>query len=262
MNVSTTCRFVPAWLYTIALACAFSACVGLGATAEQTFPVLKIGTQTFTNATITTKAKDYIFVMHSSGMANIKVSQLSDELRETLGYPTAPKPRTNSVLTLAKQKIAQAETPQVKEVEKAVLARLPASLQNPGIFTPQFILMVLGGLAFGYLFSCYCFMLICQKAGTTPGVLVWLPVLQLFPLLRAAGMSPAWFLAFFVPFLNVFAGVLWAIKIVQARSKAGVWALVLLLPLVNVIAILYLAFSDKPQPRQEQRVEIMTLDTA
>ena len=72
-----------------------------------------------------------------------------------------------------------------------------------GLIGPKLILAVLGVLLLLYLFHCYCCMLICRKTGKPPGVLVWLPVLQLFPLLRAAGMSAWWFLACFVPVLNL-----------------------------------------------------------
>src|SRR3954453_20007153 len=43
---------------------------------EQTFPLLQIGTRTYTNVTVTTKARKYIFILHSTGMANIRVADL------------------------------------------------------------------------------------------------------------------------------------------------------------------------------------------
>ena len=95
-----------------------------------------------------------------------------------------------------------------------------------------------------YLFYCYCCILICRKAGHPPGVLVWLPLLKLLPMLRAAGMSRWWFLAFFVPVLNLVPAILWCFKIAKARGKS-VWIGVLLLfPVTNLFAFLYLAFSD------------------
>jgi len=52
------------------------------------------------------------------------------------------------------------------------------------------------------------------------GALIWVPLLQLFPLLRAAGMSRVWFVAFLVPLVNVVAQIVWYVKIVEARGKA------------------------------------------
>ena len=60
----------------------------VGAT-EETFDVLQIGTRTYTNVTVTTKAKNYIFILHAAGMASIKVSELPPDLQEKLGYGTA-----------------------------------------------------------------------------------------------------------------------------------------------------------------------------
>jgi len=105
-------------------------------------------------------------------------------------------------------------------------------------------------------------MLICQKTGTSPGLLVWLPVLQLIPLLRAAGMSGSWFLAYLVPGLNIVAQVVWSVKIAKTRGKTGWVALLLLLPLVNLLAFLYLAFSEEAPAKEERPIEIMTLETA
>ena len=74
---------------------------------------------------------------------------------------------------------------------------------------PQIPRRFWGGVALFllYLLMCYCSMLICHKSGHPPGVLVWIPILQLIPLLRAAGMSPAWLLAFLVPVLNIIAQI-------------------------------------------------------
>src|ERR1051325_5010067 len=58
---------------------------------EETFPVLTIGTQTYTNVTVTTKAKNYVMLMHSTGLANIKVSELTPALRDKLGYGPPPE---------------------------------------------------------------------------------------------------------------------------------------------------------------------------
>jgi apolipoprotein N-acyltransferase len=106
--------------------------------------------------------------------------------------------------------------------------------------------------------------LICRKAGHPPGALIWVPVLQLFPLLRAAGMSGWWFLAFCVPLLNIVAQVLWCLNIAKARGKS-VWVGVLLcLPITYLFAFLYLAFSNGGPAEEEDEREprIMTLEAA
>src|SRR5437764_15170904 len=53
---------------------------------EQTFEVLQIGTHTYRNVTVTTKTKNYIFIMHSTGMENIKLTELPPDILTKLGY--------------------------------------------------------------------------------------------------------------------------------------------------------------------------------
>jgi hypothetical protein len=178
------------------------------------------------------------------------------------------KARTNTPAAWAKQTLAKLDTPQVKGMEQQVVRTLlnnpvTASVKLPEI-TPTLVAIVGGTLISLYLFFSYCCMLICKKAGHQAGALVWLPVFQVLPMLRAARMSGWWFLALFVPVLNLVTQILWCIKIVQARDKNGWLALLLLLPLTNIFAFLFLAFADGEPPKKEQRAvaEIMTLETA
>src|SRR6267378_1299188 len=117
---------------------------------EETFPTLEVGAHVYTNVTVTTKAKNYIFIHHSTGMENIKVADLPQEKWQQQFATAFEKVRT-----------------------------LDSKLC--GAF--------LGGILLIHLLFCYCCLLICQKAGQEPGMLIWLPILQVFPLLRAARMS-------------------------------------------------------------------------
>ena len=235
---------------------------------EETFPVLKIGAQTYQNVTVTTKAKDYIFITHSSGMSNIKVNELSAEVRDQLGYraaeeEAAKKASSKTVSAWAKNALAKVETSRLKEVSAVLREHNPAKLN----LASASAIPVLIALGLGYLLFCYCSMLICQKTGNEPGVLVWVPILQFIPLLRAAGMSPGWIIALLLPLLNVIGLIVWASNIAAARNKSGWVALFLILPVTNLFAFLYLAFS-KGTPRRDsrtkgtRRMELMTLETA
>ena len=74
--------------------------------------------------------------------------------------------------------------------------------------------------------------------------LIWFPLLQQIPLLKAAGMSPLWILTNFVPPLVLITYIIWCFKIVQARGKHVIFAVMLLLPMANFLSFLYLAFSE------------------
>lgn len=236
---------------------------------EQKFDLLQIGTRTYTNVTVTTKANNYIFILYAGGMASIQTSELSPEIRHKLGYAPAgqSKAATNTAVVWAKKEIAKINVPQVKEMGKQLGQKLKeepaARLSSLGLSRSALLYAMGGVMLLLYLFQCYCLMLICRKAGHPPRLLVWIPVLQIFPMLRAAGMSGWWVLAFCVPVLNVVAWVLWCLNIAKARGKS-VWIGVLLfLPITNLFAFLYLAFSDRLPSKHDDESEprIMTLET-
>jgi hypothetical protein len=238
---------------------------------EERFDVLQIGPHTYRNVTVTTKSKSYIFIVHSEGMANVKVVDLPDDVRSKLGYadPRQPVVQTNGASVWAKQAMAKLNTPEVQDVEKKVTHALEsdqaAQVRNVlESLKPTDIYITVGSVVLVYLFFCYCCRSICLKAGQSPSPLVWLPVLKIFPLLRAAGMSGWWFLAFFVPLLNLVAAILWTFKIVEARGKNVFVSLLLLLPVTNLFAFLYLAFSSGKQSARKTRrkMEGMVLEAA
>jgi hypothetical protein len=93
-----------------------------------------------------------------------------------------------------------------------------------------------------YIFMCYCLKRICLKAGEDPGVLVWIPIAQMIPLLRIAQFPGFLLLLFLVPIVNwVFTLVLWA-RVCSALGESRWLTLVLLVPGLNLFLIPYLAF--------------------
>ena len=232
--------------------------------------MLQTKTAAYTNVTVTTKAKNYVFILHSSGMTSLKVSELPLEAQQQLGYAAADsgKAGTNTATAWAKREIAKIDTPQIKALSRQVEQKWrgvsPIALSPRALLGSTVLWAVLGGILLLYLFHCYCCMLICRKAGGDPGIMVWLPVLQLFPLLRAAGMSGWWFLAYLVPLLNLVPTILWPFRIAKARGKSFWTGLFLLLPITSLFAFLYLAFSDgaPAEDEDEPRPNIMSLRVA
>ena len=148
---------------------------------------------------------------------------------------------------------------------KDLEAQLLPALKDPRSINPIILAGVAAGLFAIYLFFSYCGSLICQKTGNPPGALIWIPVLQLIPLIRAAGMAPIWFIAWLLPVINIVAQVIWAFKIARARNKGAGVGLLLLFPLTSVFAFMYLAFSGgsgKPKEPKPKAPEIMTLEAA
>lgn len=230
--------------------------------ADILLPSLKIGTDVFTNVTVYQMTATDIFVRHGRGFGNAKISNLDDSTLVLLGLkspkatatagtvdPTDPM-GTNAPMAAAVDKLKTALADRdVKLSPEAV-----AALEIISHFKPKARLLygVLGGLILGYLFMCLCFQKICVNAGSNPGALVWLPILQIFPLLRAARIPAWWFVISFIPVLNILLHILWSIRIVKACGKGGLVTLLLLLPVTNVLAILYLAFSGGNEHREER----------
>jgi hypothetical protein len=241
----------------------------LGAT-EDTYPVLQVGAMMYTNVTVTTKTKKHIFIAHNGGMTSIKIAELPLAVQEELGYATAggSKGGTNTAAAWAKREIAKVSVPQVmelgKQLEQKWRGKSAAKPSIMGLAGSTLMLAVLGIALAIYLFHCYCCMLICRKTGKPAGILVWVPLVQLLPLLRAAGMSGWWFLGYLVPGLNIVAQVLWCFNITKARGK-NVWVgVLLLLPFTGLFAFLYLAFSNGVAADEDDESEpnVITLQAA
>jgi hypothetical protein len=231
-----------------------------GAHLEEKFDVLQTRIGNFTNVTVTTHGRNSIFIMHAGGMATIYITDLSPELQQQLGYSGGPEKTQKKKSSLEIKKMMASFTFPKTVFAKELETKIPKSL-----FNPTAALILLGSVMAIYFFGCFCLMLICKKTGNEPGVLVWLPLLQIFPMLRAAGMSGAWFLAYLVPGLNLIAQIIWSFKIVQARAKGSFVAVMLLLPVFNILAFLYLAFSAAEKvavEKEKSRPPGVTLQTA
>src|SRR5262249_23071676 len=159
--------------------------------------------------------------LHSAGMSTIKVADLPPELLAQMGYGAPKANGSHSTLSsITKQTFTKIKAPQMKDLQKQWSTSAPRGLATVDL-TPNLLLTIGVVVLLLYLLMCYCSMLICQKTGHPPGTLIWIPVLQLIPLLRAAGMSPAWILAYFVPVLNVVAQIIWSFSISKARGKSA-----------------------------------------
>jgi hypothetical protein len=244
----------------------------VGAT-EESFDVIQIGTRAYTNVTVTTKAKNYIFIVHAAGMASLKVAELPPDVRKRLGYadPSAPKVATNNAAVWFKKVIAKLDVPRIKDfrnqIEQNWRDQSTPKLAAMGLIGPKLnwtaLAIVLLLYVSLYLFFSYCCKLICRKAGHPPGFLVWLPLLKFLPMLRAAGMSRWWLVAYFVPLLNLVPLILWPFKIAKARGKSVLTGVLLLLPVTNLFAFLYLAFSDSASDGDDEgpAPKVMSLQT-
>ncbi len=112
-----------------------------------------------------------------------------------------------------------------------------------GMGLAMMLVLVVIGLAF-YLFYCYCTKRICEKCGVNPGVLIWIPIVQLIPLLQVAKMAVWMILLFLIPIVNLVVAIMMWAKICTARGKSPWLVIMMFIPIVNIVFIPYLAFSE------------------
>ncbi len=213
--------------------------------ADAAISLLQTGKATYTNVIVTDKGGTNIYFRHDGGVANVKIGDLSPDVQQSLGYATPEE----DVFSRASRIL--------RRVGKSAPFKIARS---PGGATVKFgdleiqltsadIIGIAVGAAVAYVIFCSCSLLLCRKTGKEPGLLIWIPILQIFPLLRAAGMSWRWFLAFFVPVVNLVAWMGWCVNIAISRRKSLWWALLLILPVTNVFAFVYLALSNVDSPK-------------
>ena len=207
-----------------------------GVRAEETFAVLEVGADTYANVTVVSKTPTHVTITHSKGLATLKVKELGSEQQSELGYAVTveeAKPEgaiarfttDREMLKMQEQVEAQAEA-FIKQLDSKELAGIGCAL------------------VLAYLFFCYCCCLICRKAGYEPGVWIWIPIAQFFPMFKAAKMSGWNFLLIWLPIIGLVVSIIWCFKICTARNKSPWLGLLLLLPVTNLLVFLYLAFSN------------------
>jgi len=235
---------------------------------EEKFDELQIGTHTYRNVTVTTKTTNYVFLLHSEGMSNFKFSELSPEERHKLGFQDpVPVVKTNIAAAWAKQALSKLEEPRLRGMKEQAVnlwqEYSAKALEQLPPLTPKVIAIAAGAALILYLFWSFCVALICLKVDKPGGIIAWVPVLQAFPMLHAAGMSGWWFPALFIPIVNFIPVILWCVNIVSARGKNGLLAFFLILPGTNVLAFLYLALSNHEAPaKSENKMKVMALQDA
>ena len=260
MNTGRICRLAARSLVRLTVAVSLVQ-ASLAASTEEKFSLFQTKTKSYTNVTVTSKTKAYVLIMHASGMGSVPVADLTPELVAKLGYTSAAKTsKTNSLSASIGRLTSGLHVPQVKVISQAWNNTVPAMIQRSHLSSSDVytILAILFGV---YLVICYCLGSICRKAHSEPGFLVWLPLFQLFPMLRAAKMSRWWFFLFCTPAF-ILAHIAWSIKIVKARDKSPWVALFMVAPPTTLFAFFYLAFSRSTPVLAAPRYKSMALQVA
>jgi hypothetical protein len=225
----------------------FAGARSVEAAADEKFDTLTVGHQTFTKVLVLNKTRTDVFISHSSGMCSLKVKDLDIATQLKLGYQVElPKPskikEMEKVFQTPDLKNLESD-PRMQHLDPETAAKISQTIKA---LDPLIIFGILLGLVVSYLFFCFLARLICMKTAAPPTALIpliWFPLVQQIPLLKAAGMSPWWILTSFLGPVACITWIIWSFKIVQARGKHVIFAVMLLLPVTSAISFLYLALS-------------------
>jgi hypothetical protein len=230
-----------------------------------TFKTLTFGGRTLRNVTVSERTSSMVYLKHEGGLLGIRVTELDPEARQALGYE-AESDMTRSARAGLREGLGN----QADEWA-AAMNRWPERTPFAGELGTGlglFIFGIAGLIGLGvHLLVSFLLRMICRKADAEPGFLIWVPILQIFPLLKAARMSQRWPLAIvglslmgillagfsieLALLVSVSSSLLamglwiaWSIKICLARGKHPVWAVCLLLPGLNFVGLVYLAAAE------------------
>ncbi|MBI5728671.1 MAG: hypothetical protein HY983_00290 [Candidatus Magasanikbacteria bacterium] len=101
------------------------------------------------------------------------------------------------------------------------------------------------GLAM-YVYMSYALQVMARKTGTPNRWLAWIPVINVFLLVKVAGKSYWWVLLFLIPFVNIVIAVIVYMTIAERLNKPAWVGVLIIVPFINIFVPGYLAFSKGP----------------
>lgn len=110
-----------------------------------------------------------------------------------------------------------------------------------------------GGTAFiiwlvAYAFFAFVLMTIANKLGTENSWMAWVPILNIYLMVKMADRPGWWLILLLVPLVNFVIGIIIWVDIIKRRNRPAWWVILMLLPIVNLIVLLMLAFTEAESP--------------
>jgi hypothetical protein len=106
-----------------------------------------------------------------------------------------------------------------------------------------FMMVIIGVAVVFYLYFAFCLYKIAQKVHFEAAWAAWIPIIQLWPFVGAAGKPAWWIILLFVPLVGFFVGIYLWMSISENLGKSKWLGLLVLVPVANLILPGYLAFS-------------------
>lgn len=95
-----------------------------------------------------------------------------------------------------------------------------------------------------YIYYSVCLMFIAKKTNTGNAWLAWIPIVNIFLVLKIAKKPAWWIFLLLIPLVNIVLGIIIWMEIAKARNKPDWLGVLIVIPVVGFFIPLYLAFSD------------------
>ncbi len=122
-----------------------------------------------------------------------------------------------------------------QEAQKQLAAAMAAG------FATTFVFLFLGI----YVYASLCLYLIASKLNVAGAWTAFVPLIQVWPFLGAAGKPCWWVLLFFIPLVNAIIGVYLWMCIAENMGRNKMLGLLVLVPVANLLLMGMLAFTKK-----------------
>ena len=90
-----------------------------------------------------------------------------------------------------------------------------------GSMVGPIIMMLVMGVVFlaVHLFMSFCMKKVCEKVGKDPGIMIWIPIVQLLPIMEVAGMQTWMIVLAILPIANIVFAIMLILGLAKARNK-------------------------------------------
>ena len=97
------------------------------------------------------------------------------------------------------------------------------------------IMLFAGTFGFiAYVFTSFCLMKIADKLEIPNSWLAWIPIAQIWVMVRAAGKPGWWLVLFFIPLVNFIIGLIVLFSIPTSLNKSSLYGLLVFVPILGV----------------------------
>lgn len=155
---------------------------------------------------------------------------------------TAPSPAASSIPNSTSSAIAVASVQNGDQHGNQLIAQSSDSTtvnydslteEQKALFDKIILFAGIFGLVV-YIFTSFCLMKIADKLDIPNSWLSWVPIAQIWVMVRAAGKPGWWLILFFIPLVNFVIGLIVFFSIPTSLNKSSLYGLLIFVPILGV----------------------------